>query len=123
MTIHHQTSCTECEALLLNDCPDCEMNKWRILQNALAAFIGIEMIVALTLGVRYFIYTGILSLNYTPTFALNVATNAAIVVFIGLIIIFLLRERITKAMFSFADWYQRTYRAVREDDDEDEDDE
>ena len=119
MTIHHQTSCTECEALLLNDCPDCEMNKWRILQNALAAFIGIEMMVALTLGVRYFIYVGILSLNYTPTFALNVATNAAIVVFIGLIIIFLLRERITKAMFSFADWYQRTYRAVQEDDDED----
>jgi hypothetical protein len=123
MTIHHQTSCTECEALLLNDCPDCEMNKWRILQNALAAFIGIEMIVALTLGVRYFIYVGILSLNYTPTFALNVATNAAIVVFIGLIIIFLLRERITKAMFGFADWYQRTYRTVQEDDDEDEDDE
>ena len=124
MTVYHPTSCTECEALKLGDCATCDMSKWRTIQNALAWLIGIEMIGAICVGVFYFIWTGS-ALDSMMKFGdpFYVAKVGTAVTFVGLVLLYSLREKITHYMEIWSVSAQEWQRRNREEDEDDEDDE
>jgi len=124
MTTFHPTSCTECEELKLGDCSQCDMSKWRTIQNFLAWLIGLEMIGAICVGAFYFIWAGSAlesMMKYGDPF--YVAKTGTAVIFVGLVILYSQRERVTHYVeiwsVSAQEWQQRQ----READEEDEDDE
>ena len=123
MTTYHETSCTECEALKLNNCDDCDMAKWRTIQNGLAWLIATEMIAALTAMVYYALLVGSATESFMrwgdATYAAKVGSLAT---FVGLVILFMFRESISKWVMMWADTAQR-WREMDTEDNEDEDDE
>jgi len=100
------------------------MSKWRTIQNFLAWLIGLEMIAAICAGAFYFIWTGSAlesMMKYGDPF--YVAKTGTAVIFVGLVILYSQRERVTHYVeilsVSAQEWQQRQ----READEEDEDDE
>jgi uncharacterized membrane protein len=119
MTTYHPTSCTECEELKLGDCATCDMHKWRVIQNALAWLIAMEMIAALTCAVYYALLVG----TATDSFmkygnAYFAADVGSVVTFISLVMLFLMRERVSAWVLLWADFFQSQHM-IKEDEEED----
>jgi hypothetical protein len=97
------------------------MYKWRVTQNALAWIIAMEMIAALTSAIYYALLVG----AGTDSFmkygdATIVAKVGSLVTFAGLVLLFVMRERVSAWVFQWAEVMQ-AHRY--DDDDEEEDDE
>lgn len=131
MTTIHQTSCTECEALKINDCPQCDMYKWRVVQNGLAAIIALETIAFLSIGTYFAILIASQESIHT-VIAINrfggaehIAGIGGGAVFIGCALLFAYRDQVTEWVLMWAKAIQasRDEDVLSEYDYEEEDDE
>jgi hypothetical protein len=123
MTTFHPTSCTECEELKLGNCQDCDMAKWRTAQNILAYIVSIEMIITVSLMVFWAVSIGA-GTESLMKFGdrLYAAKIAGALTFIGMVVLFAIRDYIMSGIMWFARYIEQR-NAMMADNDEEEDEE
>lgn len=120
----HEESCTKCEELGLNQCKGCKYDKVRKAQNLGAALISVVTVCVVSYGVRFITIAWSAPDSYARFGSAELVGNyAGAAVFIGMVVMFALREPITKWVMEQARIAQMKKEDFDDDEEEDEDDE